>query len=94
VASIELEGLRERQSQGLAIYKAKNALLRAQGITQKRNKPKVTDMEVLKKYSTVAKELKSGKVSLRKIAILGNTSLATVQKVKSIMVQNKIIEVL
>lgn len=94
VASIELEGLRERQSQGLAIYKAKNALLRAQGITQKRNKPKVSDMEVIKKYAVVAKELKSGKVSLRKIAILGNTSLATVQKVKSIMVQNKIIEVL
>ena len=92
VANIELEGIKERQKQGLEIYKAKNALLRAQGITQKRNKPKVSDMEVLKKYSTVAKELKSGKVSLRKIAILGNTSLATVQKVKSIMVQNKIME--
>ena len=92
VASIELEGIRERQTQGLAIYKAKNALLRAQGITRKRNKPKVSDEEVLKKYSSVAKELKSGKISLRKIAILGGTSLATVQKVKSIMVDNKLIE--
>lgn len=92
VASIELEGIRERQTQGLAIYKAKNALLRAQGITRKRNKPKVSDEDILKKYSTVAKELKSGKISLRKIAILGGTSLATVQKVKSIMVNNKLIE--
>lgn len=93
VASIELEGIRERQSQGLAIYKAKNALLRAQGITQKRNKPKVSDDEILKKYSTVAKELKSGKISLRKIAILGGTSLATVQKVKSIMINNKLLTI-
>jgi len=93
VANLELEGLRERQTQGLAIYKAKNALLRAQGITKKRNKPKVSDEEVLKKYATVVKELKSGKISLRKIAILGGTSLATVQKVKSIMVNRKIIEV-
>jgi DNA invertase Pin-like site-specific DNA recombinase len=93
VASIELEGIRERQTQGLAIYKAKNALLRAQGITQKRNKPKVSDEEVLKKYASVTKELKSGKISLRKIAILGGTSLATVQKVKSIMVNNKMLEV-
>ena len=92
VANIELEGLRERQSQGLAIYKAKNALLRAQGITQKRNKPKVSDIEVLKKYEKVAKELKSGKISLRKIAILGNTSLSSVQKVKSILIRNKMIE--
>ncbi len=92
VASIELEGIRERQKQGLAIFKAKNALLRAQGITQKRNKPKVSDAEVLKKYEKTAKELKSGKISLRKIAILGGTSLATVQKVKSIMVNNKMIE--
>ena len=92
VANIELEGLRERQRQGLAIYKAKNALLRAQGITQKRNKPKVSDIEVLKKYEKVAKELKSGKISLRKIAILGNTSLSSVQKVKSILIRNKMIE--
>jgi DNA invertase Pin-like site-specific DNA recombinase len=93
VASIELEGIRERQSQGLAIYKAKNALLRAQGITQKRNKPKVSDDEILKKYSSVVKELKIGKISLRKIAKLCGTSLATVQKVKSILIKNKIIEV-
>ena len=92
VASIELEGIRLRQEQGLAIFKAKNALLRAQGIIQKRNKPKVSDEEILKKYSTVTKELKLGKVSLRKIAILGGTSLATVQKVKSIMIRNKMIE--
>ncbi|MCZ8167695.1 MAG: recombinase family protein [Flavobacterium sp.] len=92
VASIELEGIRERQTQGLAIYKAQNALLRAQGITRKRNKPKVSDEDVLKKYASVAKELKSGKVSLRKIAILGGTSLATVQKCKSIMIRNKMIE--
>jgi DNA invertase Pin-like site-specific DNA recombinase len=92
VANIELESLRERQTQGLAIYKAKNALLRVQGITRKRNKPKVSDEEILKKYASVAKELKSGKISLRKIAILGGTSLATVQKVKSIMVNNKMIE--
>ena len=92
VANIELEGLRERQRQGLAIYKAKNALFRAQGITQKRNKPKVSDIEVLKKYEKVAKELKSGKISLRKIAILGNTSLSSVQKVKSILIRNKMIE--
>ncbi len=91
VASIELEGLKLRQLQGLEIYKAKNALLRAQGITQKRNKPKVSDEDVLKKYASVAKELKSGKISLRKIAILGGTSLATVQKVKSILVNNKMI---
>ena len=94
VASIELESIRLRQQKGLEIYKAKNSLLRAQGITQKRNKPKANDTEVLKKYAAVAKELKSGKVSLRKIAILGETSLATVQKVKSIMLQNKIIEAL
>lgn len=93
VSSIELEGIRLRQEQGLAIYKAKNALLRAQGITQKRNKPKVSDDEILKKYSTVAKELKSGKISLRKIAILGGTSLATVQKVKSIMINNKLLSI-
>lgn len=91
VANIEFEAIRERQTQGLAIYKAKNALLRAQGITQKRNKPKVSDEEVLKKYATVAKELKNGKISLRKIAILGGTSLATVQKVKSIMVINNML---
>jgi DNA invertase Pin-like site-specific DNA recombinase len=94
VANIELEGIKERQSQGLAIYKAKNALLRAQGITQKRNKPKVSDVEVLKKYEKIVKELKCGKISLRKIAILGGASLATVQKVKSIMVHNKMIEAL
>jgi DNA invertase Pin-like site-specific DNA recombinase len=92
VASIELEGIKERQTQGLAIYKAKNALLRAQGITRKRDKPKVSDEDILKKYASVAKELKSGKISLRKIAILGGTSLATVQKCKSIMIQNKMIE--
>lgn len=91
VSSIELEGMRLRQLQGNEIYKAKNSLLRAQGITQKRNKPKVSDEEVLKKYASVAKELKSGKISLRKIAILGGTSLATVQKVKSILVNNKMI---
>ena len=92
VASIELESIRLRQEKGLEIYKAKNALLRAQGITQKRNKPKVSDIEVLKKYEKVAKELKSGKISLRKIAILGNTSLSSVQKVKSILIRNKMIE--
>jgi DNA invertase Pin-like site-specific DNA recombinase len=91
VANIELEGIRLKQQQGNEIYKAKNALLRAQGITQKRNKPKVSDEEVLKKYATVVKELKSGKISLRKIAILGGTSLATVQKVKSIMVNNNML---
>ena len=83
VASMELEAIRERQAQGIAIYKAKNEVLRQQGITLKRNKPSASDVDVLKKYDKVLKELKIGNNSLRKIAVLGGVSLATVQKVKA-----------
>lgn len=82
VYSMERETLLERQAEGLAIYKAKNAANRKLGIVQTRNKPSMSDSDIIAKYKEVAKELKAGKNSLRKIAKIGNVSLGTVQKVK------------
>lgn len=89
VATMERDAILERQSEGLKIYKAKNEANRKLGIVQTRNKPSASDDEVLTKYKDVAKELKIGKNSLRKVAVLGGVSLATVQKVKAILDKQK-----
>ena len=79
VAAMERESLLERQKEGIAIAKAKGVY------SKKRNKPSMKDDEVLRKYSNVVKELKLNTNSLRKVAVLGGVSLATVQKVKAIL---------
>lgn len=79
VASMEREAIRERQAEGIAIAKAQGKF------SGKRNKPSASDADILFKYKSVVKELKSGKNSLRNIAKLCDFSLGTVQKVKAAM---------
>jgi DNA invertase Pin-like site-specific DNA recombinase len=79
VAAMEREALLERQKEGIAIAKA------AGKYSQKRNKLTASDTDILSKYKEVAKELKLGVNSLRKVATLNDVSLGTVQKVKAAM---------
>lgn len=79
VAQMEKETLKERQAEGIAIAKAQGKF------SGKRNKPSASDEEILLKYKSVLKELKQGKNSLRKIAVLCDVSLGTVQKVQAAM---------
>lgn len=73
------DNIREAQAQGIAIAVA-------QGKFRGRLKgSKTPETEVLIKYKNVAKELKLGTNSLRKVATLSGVSLATVQKVKRIL---------
>lgn len=78
VAQMERETLLERQKEGIAIAKAK-------GIYKGRVRGSVeSDDEVLDKYKSVVKYLKSGQ-SLRNTAKLSGVAVATVQKVKKIL---------
>ena len=79
VAEMERESIRERQKEGIKIAVA-------QGKFKGRAKGTVTpDTDVLAKYKEVAKELKLGVNSLRKIAKICNVSLSTVQKVAAVL---------
>ncbi|MCG2611524.1 recombinase family protein [Flavobacterium sp. SM15] len=79
VAEMEREAIRERQSEGIAIAKARGVY------SKSRNKPSMSDDDILAKYPAVVKELKLGNNSLRKVAKLAGVSLGTVQKVKDIL---------
>ncbi|WNM18630.1 recombinase family protein [Flavobacterium capsici] len=79
VAQMERDSIRERQAEGIAIAKAQGKF------SGKRNKPSMSDADIIAKYKEVAKELKAGKNSLRKIAKIADVSLGTVQKVKEAM---------
>ncbi|MDI9257270.1 recombinase family protein [Flavobacterium sedimenticola] len=83
VSSMEREAIRERQAEGIAIAKAQGKF------SGKRNKPSASDADILQKYKSVVKELKSSKNSLRNIAKLCDVSLGTVQKVKAAMDRQK-----
>lgn len=79
IAEMERETMLERQREGVAIAKAKGKYKgRLRG-------SKESDSEVLTKYPEVAKELRSGVISLRKIGKIYKVSLGTVQKVKSLL---------
>lgn len=79
VAEMERDYLRERQKQGIEIAKAKGTYKgRLYGT-------RMTDVQFLEKYKSVAKELKENKQSLRRAALLGGCSLGTAQKIKRII---------
>jgi DNA invertase Pin-like site-specific DNA recombinase len=79
VSEMERLSLLERQSEGIAIAKAKGAYKgRVRGSVE-------TKEEVLKKYKSVVRLLNES-LSLRKTAKLADVSLGTVQKVKNLMV--------
>lgn len=79
VSELTRNNIKEAQAQGIAIAKALGKF------SGKRNKPSASDEEILLKYKSVLKELKQGKNSLRKIAVLCDVSLGTVQKVQAAM---------
>lgn len=83
IAEMERSIMLERQKEGIELAK-KN------GVYKGRLKgSKESDEVFLAKYKGVQKELKLGVNSLRKIAKLNEVSLATVQKVKKIMIDKK-----
>lgn len=80
IAEMERESLLERQKEGIALAKAK-------GVYKGRVKGSVeNDKDVLKRYKSVIKHLKSGQ-SLRNTAVLCEVSLGTVQKVKKLLLK-------
>jgi DNA invertase Pin-like site-specific DNA recombinase len=79
VSELTRNNIKESQKQGIAIAKAK-------GIYQQRaTRGKISNEEFLSTYKNVVKELNLGVNSLRKIAVLCDVSLDTVQKVKKIL---------
>lgn len=78
VAEMERNTMLERQKQGIDIAKAKGTYKgRLYGT-------KITDEALLKKYSNVVKELKSGQ-SIRRSAKLGSCSVGTASKIKTLL---------
>jgi DNA invertase Pin-like site-specific DNA recombinase len=80
VASMERELLLARQRRGIELAKSNGTY------TGRLYGTKISDDQLLKKYKTVAKELKSGQ-SLRRAAALGNCSLGTAQKVQKLLLK-------
>jgi DNA invertase Pin-like site-specific DNA recombinase len=84
VAEMERESLLERQREGIAIAKLNGVYKgRVSGSVE-------SDKNVLERYKNVVKQLKKG-LSLRMIAKYCEVSLGTVQKVKSILKKQKIL---
>ncbi|WP_282017372.1 recombinase family protein [Salegentibacter mishustinae] len=85
VAEMERANLRERQLEGIAIAKAKGTYKgRVRGST-------MSDSEFLRKYSHVVKEIQNHQgLSLRKLAKLTDVSLGTVQKISSLLYNQKV----
>jgi len=82
ISEMERETMLERQREGIAIAKASGTYKgRVKGSTE-------SDKEFLSKYKEVIKYLNQ-KQSLRNTAKLSGVSLATVQKVKKIVKENK-----
>ena len=83
VAEMERDTMLERQRQGIELAKLKGKYKgRLYG-------SRMTDGEFLKKYSKVVRELSNGE-SLRRAAALGSVSLGTAQRVKRLIVFNKL----
>jgi DNA invertase Pin-like site-specific DNA recombinase len=78
VAEMERNNMLERQRQGIELAKAKGTYKgRLYGT-------RMTNEELLAKYKTVVRELKSGE-SLRRAAKIGDCSLGTAQKIQRLL---------
>ena len=79
VAELTRNNIKESQKQGIAIAKANGKY------QQRATRGKISNEAFLLKNKNVVKELNLGVNSLRKIALLCDVSLDTVQKVKKVM---------
>ena len=79
VAELTRNNIKESQAQGIAIARATGKY------QQRATRGKISNEVFLTTYKNVVKELNLGVNSLRKIALLCDVSLDTVQKVKRVM---------